>query len=169
MKWLPPTGAPPVPPLRVLVFGCVGTALAIGLTGALSVASGVPWLMAPFGASCVLAFGLPEAPLAQPRAIIGGHLVCAAVGLAALSLFGSGWWVTALAVALALLLMFLLRVVHAPAGSNPVLLAAAAQAGAAPGPEFLLAPVLAGSVTIVVLAWAVNNLRSRGSYPRYWW
>lgn len=32
-------------------------------------------LMAPFGASCVLAFGVWNAPLSQPRNIIGGHLL----------------------------------------------------------------------------------------------
>ena len=30
-------------------------------------------LIAPFGASCVLVFALPQSPLAQPRNVIGGH------------------------------------------------------------------------------------------------
>ncbi|MEC0146608.1 HPP family protein, partial [Paenibacillus alginolyticus] len=28
--------------------------------------------MAPFGASCVIAFALPQSPLAQPRSLVGG-------------------------------------------------------------------------------------------------
>ena len=30
-------------------------------------------------------------------------------------------------------------------------------------------PLLAGSLVIVAMAWVMNNLRQRGSYPRYWW
>lgn len=40
------------------------------------------WFMAPFGASCVLAFGIWNAPFSQPRNIIGGHIVSTFVGLA---------------------------------------------------------------------------------------
>ena len=38
-------------------------------------------LIAPFGASCVLVFAIPQSPLAQPRNVIGGHLISTAAGL----------------------------------------------------------------------------------------
>jgi len=72
--------APPAPPLKFVLLSSLGALIAIAITGGLSVLSGIPWLMAPFGASCVLAFGVPDSPLAQPRAIVGGHLVATAVG-----------------------------------------------------------------------------------------
>lgn len=157
------SGAPPAPPLKFVLLSSAGAFIAIAITGCLSVLSGLSWLMAPFGASCVLAFGVPDSPLAQPRAIVGGHLVATAVGLAAGALLGDGWLVSALAVGLALAAMQLTRTVHAPAGADPlIVIAAHAPAG------YLASPVLAGSLVIVLTAWWVNNLRSAGSYPRYW-
>ena len=157
------SAAPPAPPLAFVLWSALGAVVAIGLTGWLSHASGVPWLMAPFGASCVLVFGLPDSPLAQPRAVIGGHLVATAVGLVAGAWLGQGWLAAALAVGLALALMQLTRTVHAPAGADPlVVMAAHAPVG------YLCSPVLAGAVVIVLTAWCVNNLRSPRSYPRYW-
>lgn len=61
--------------------------------------------MAAFGASCVLAFGVPDSPLAQPSSIIGGHLVSTLVGLLVLNILGSSWWSGVLAVGLSLVAM----------------------------------------------------------------
>jgi len=155
--------APPAPPLRFILSSFLGATIAIAITGGLSALSGVPWLMAPFGASCVLAIGLPDSPLAQPRAIVGGHLVSTMIGLAAGALLGDGWMVCALAVGLALAAMQLTRTVHAPAGADPLVVIMAH----APV-SYLVAPVLAGSLVIVFSAWCVNNLRTARSYPRYW-
>ncbi len=50
------------------------------------------WLMAPFGATMVILFGLPESPLAQPRNIIVGHLLTTAIGLSVATLVGVTPW-----------------------------------------------------------------------------
>ncbi len=157
------SSAPPAPPLRFTSVSLAGAFLAIALTAWLSQVSGASWLMAPFGASCVLAFGLPDSPLAQPRSIIGGHLVTTLVGLLILQFMGDTWWSEALAVGLAMAAMQQTRTVHAPAGANPLLVMTTH-----PGFGFLLTPVLAGALVIVGVAYGVNNLRDRGSYPRYW-
>jgi CBS-domain-containing membrane protein len=155
--------APRAPSLRFSLASLVGATIAIGLTGWLSHASGLPWLMASFGASCVLVFGLPDSPLSQPRNIVGGHLLTAAIGLLVLVTLGNAWWAGALAVGLALFGMQQTRTVHAPAGANPLIVLAAQ-----PSLDFLVFPVLIGSLVIVGVAWLVNNLRKRGSYPLYW-
>ncbi|KEA62490.1 CBS-domain-containing membrane protein [Marinobacterium lacunae] len=157
------SSAPPAPPFRFILLSSLGAGIAIAITGWLSLISGTPWLMAPFGASCVLAFGVPDSPLAQPRAIIGGHLVATLVGLILGQLLGDGWLVYGLGVALALAAMQLTRTVHAPAGADPIIVIAAQ----APF-SYLISPVLAGSVVIVLTAWAMNNLHGAKSYPRYW-
>ncbi len=157
------SNAPPAPPLRFIVISSVGAAIAIAITGWLSVLSGTPWLMAPFGASCVLAFGLPDSPLAQPRAIVGGHLVATAVGLMVLFLFGDGWLAAAFSVGLALAAMQITRTVHAPAGADPLIVIAAHTSIG-----YLVSPVLLGSLAIVLIAYLVNNARNAGSYPKYW-
>lgn len=160
---IPSSKAPPAPPFTFVMLSSLGAMIAIAATGWLSIASGTPWLMAPFGASCVLAFGLPDSPLAQPRAVIGGHLIATAVGLAVSWILGDSWLACAVAVGLALAAMQLTRTVHAPAGADPlIVITAQASIG------YLVSPVLAGSLVIVLTAWVVNNLRSARSYPRYW-
>src|SRR4051794_25078106 len=72
------------------------------------------WLMAPFGASCVLAFGVWNAPLSQPRNIIGGHFVSTFIGIATYYLFGNEPWAIAFAVGLAIAMMMLTKTTHPP-------------------------------------------------------
>lgn len=154
---------PPRPSMRHVAWSWLGALVTIAVLARLSVASGYELLMAPFGASCVLAFGLPDSPLSQPRSIIGGHLVASLVGLLVLHLFGSGPWMMALAVACAIAAMQLTRTVHAPAGADP-LAVMLAQAGW----DFLLFPAAAGAAGIVLVALVINNLAPGRTYPRYW-
>ena len=157
------SGAPAAPSLRFTLTSFIGVVIAIGATGWLNAISGTPWLMASLGASCVLAFGLPDSPLAQPRSIIGGHFISTLIGLIILNTLGNSWWACALAVGLALVAMQQTRTVHAPAGANPIVVLTAG----APL-SFLVTPVLAGSIVIVMVAWCLNNARNKGSYPKYW-
>lgn len=154
---------PPRPALHHILWSFIGGGVAIGAIAALTSLTGMPWLMAPFGASCVLAFGLPDSPLAQPRAIIGGHLLSTLVGLVCLNLFGHDGWVLALSVAAAIALMQLTHTTHAPAGADPLLVISGGL-----GWQVLLTPVLAGSLVVVACAVLVNNLASERAYPRYW-
>lgn len=157
------SSAPPAPSLHFSSLSLIGAFAAIAVTAWLSDVSGASWLMAPFGASCVLAFGLPDSPLAQPRSIIGGHLISTLIGLIVLQFLGNSWWSEALAVGLALTAMQQTRTVHAPAGANPLVVMATN-----PGYGFLITPVLIGTLVIVGVALCINNLRDRRSYPRYW-
>ena len=77
-------------------------------------------LIAPFGASCVLVFALPQTPVAQPRNLIGGHLISTAVGLAVFALLGASPLSYALAVGAAIAAMQLTGTLHPPAGADPI-------------------------------------------------
>src|SRR3974390_1280188 len=48
--------------------------------------SAMPLMEVPFGTSIVLALGSPEVEAAQPRALVGGHLVTGVVGLMVVTL-----------------------------------------------------------------------------------
>ncbi|WNR46971.1 HPP family protein [Paenibacillus roseipurpureus] len=119
--------------------------------------------MAPFGASYVIAFALPQSPLAQPRSLIGGHVLSTLVGLCALSAFGVHTWSLALAVGAAITLMQLTRTLHPPAGADPLLVMLT---GA--GWSFLLTPVLLGAALIVLVALGYHRA-TRSAYPTTWW
>jgi CBS-domain-containing membrane protein len=70
--------------------GAAGGAAAIALMEVLAERTTVPLLFVPFATSIVLVMGSPEAEPAQPRALVGGHLVSAAVGLLLLQVTGPG-------------------------------------------------------------------------------
>ena len=74
------------------VAGAVGGAVAIALMELLAERTTFPLLFVPFATSIVLVMGSPEAEPAQPRALVGGHLVSTAVGLQVLHVIGAGPW-----------------------------------------------------------------------------
>ncbi|MFC4098808.1 HPP family protein [Paenibacillus xanthanilyticus] len=148
---------------RAALVGAAGGFAAIGLLALLTQWSAASWIMAPFGASCVLAFGLWDSPLAQPRNIIGGHLLSTLVGLLVYHLIGGGALSLALGVGLAIGLMMVTRTTHPPAGADPIVVILAGS-----GWSFLLTPVLAGSVAIVAAALLLNNVDPNRRYPVFW-
>jgi len=125
--------------------------------------NGVALLMAPFGASCVLAFHVWDSPLSQPRNIIGGHFISTLVGLIVLNCFGNHAWTLALGVGLAIMMMILTKTTHPPAGADPIVVILAGSTW-----EFLFLPVLSGAILLSLLAYIVNNLQPNRKYPTFW-
>lgn len=121
------------------------------------------WLMAPFGATMVILFGLPESPLAQPRNIIVGHLLTTAIGLSVAALVGVTPWSMGLAVGLAVSLMLLSNTTHPPAGANPLVVMLAGEHW-----DFLLMPVATGAVLIVAFGTIYHRFISGQRYPKKW-
>ena len=128
-----------------------------------SLAAHYPLAVIPFATSIVLVIGSPEAEPAQPRALIGGHLVATLVGIAVLWLTGPQAWAAALAVGLAILAMYLTDTFHPPAGINPLLVVS----NNLPW-SFLLAPVLAGALLLAAFAFVWHRRISRRPWPRHW-
>lgn len=112
-------------------------------------------LMAPFGATAVLVFGLPNSPLAQPKNVIFGHVITAFIGLLCLQLFGVTPLSLALATGLAVAGMMATDTTHPPAGANPLLIMLTHQQWL-----FLLTPVLLGAIILVLTGkayWHIKN------------
>ena len=80
----------------------LGAALAIGGMEWLSVASHYPLVIIPFATSIVLVIGSPEAEPAQPRALIGRHILATLAGHFLLRVTGPYAWAAAAAVGLAI-------------------------------------------------------------------
>lgn len=139
-----------------------------GTTGILAIfaiarAAGQPLLIGSFGASAVLLFGVADSPLAQPKNLIGGHLLSALVAVAIVPILGTGAVPTALAVGIAIMVMNLTRTNHPPGGATALI---GVQGGA--GPLFVLVPVLAGALVLLLVALFTNNVVYHRHYPRSW-
>lgn len=107
--------------LRVLwvLFGA-----GIGLVLALAVVrpEGSTILLASLGGTALFLFGLTTSPSTQPRALFGGHLLSALIGVIAYQLLGDATWVMILAVVVTIGVLLLTKTVHPPAGANPLIM-----------------------------------------------
>lgn len=141
----------------------LGAALAIGVMELLSAELNYPLAVIPFATSIVLVIGSPDAVPAQPRALIGGHLVATMIGLMVLHAAGPQPWAAAMAVGLAVLAMFVTRTFHPPAGINPLLVVSANLPW-----TFVIAPVLAGALLLTAFAFAWHRWVRREAWPERW-
>jgi len=116
-------------------------AIAIGAMEWFSRASHYPLVIIPFATSIVRVVGSPDAEPAQPRALIGGHVVSTIMGLALLKFTGPHAWAAAAGVGLAVIAMYLTGTFHPPAGINPLLVISNNLSWL-----FLFAPVLAAAL-----------------------
>lgn len=149
--------------LKYAVWGFLSGMVAILAICAVTRMAGHCLLIAPMAASAVLLFGATESPLAQPRNLVGGHLISAGLAVAIVAILGSGSLALALAVGGAILLMHLTRTTHPPAGATAFL---AVQGHAEP--HFVMVPVLAGVLVLLLVALFTNNVVYHRRYPRHW-
>lgn len=138
----------------------VGAILAMTSVGLLAVLTGIPFLIAPFGATAVLLFGQPKSPLAQPANVLGGYLLAAIVGTITMWLFPGAWLAATAAVGVAIALMLILRVTHPPAGAVPLVAFASHF-----NPAMLGGVVMCGSALMIGIAVLHHLVPPRQQYP----
>jgi len=127
------------------------------------------FIIGSFGASSVLLFGAPRSPLAQPRNLIGGHLISAAIGVTLhLYLDQPMWLLGALSVSLSVMAMHLTKTLHPPGGATALIAVIGGQKIYDLKYMYLISPVLISLLTLLIIALITNNsVRSR-KYPEFW-
>jgi CBS-domain-containing membrane protein len=152
-----------------ILAGATGGAVAIGIMEVFSITAAFPLVVIPFATSIVVVLGSPKAEPAQPRALIGGHLISTLVGLAIVKICGPAPWAAAVAVGLAMVAMHLTGTFHPPAGIDPLVVVVNGMSW-----SFLIVPVGVGAVLLALFAFAWHNLVARGAnkgdtWPTRWW
>jgi len=119
------------------------------------------FLIASFGSSMVLLYGYPESPFAQPKNVFFGHLVTAIVGLIVLHFVSLPIFVAIpIAVGFGVGLMILFNVTHPPAGGNPIIVIVGSVSF-----DYLISPIITGSIIIIISAIIINRFILKKSYP----
>lgn len=159
---------------REVAVSLLGAFLGIAACALLSAAVFEPLettlLIGSFGASAVLVYAAIRSPLAQPRNLVGGHVVSALVGVACWKAFGgTPWLAAALGVSLAIVAMLLTRTLHPPGGATALIAVIGGPKIHALGFLYAIVPAGLGALVLLAVALAVNNLARARKYPEYWW
>ena len=159
------------PPL----LGGIGAGVTIGILAYItfqSILAGTNyglWLAASFGSSVVVVFGYPENEFAQPKNVLLGHLLCALVGIIFVTLFNitqdrSIFFIAiGLAVGISVMLMMAFKITHPPAGGNTIVVMLTQDSF-----QFLVFPIMAGAITIIIGGIIYNRLLLKRKYPQTW-
>ncbi|TGL19023.1 HPP family protein [Leptospira yanagawae] len=125
--------------------------------------SGHSLLIGSFGATAVLLFAVPDAPLSQPRNLIGGHLLSATIAVILVQTIGTNFFTLGLSVGLSIFVMYLTHTLHPPGGATALI----GVIGGV-GVEFIFFPVMVGVILLLLNALVVNNLVHHRKYPVAW-
>jgi len=150
-------------------------------------------LVGSFGASAVLIYGAIKSPLAQPRNLIGGHIISAFIGVACYKILGTGfttafvdsdnifgaacsivlgtphmWLASSVAVATAIAAMLATKTLHPPGGATALIAVMGSDRIHDLGFLYPLIPVGAGALIMLIVALLVNNIPKNRRYPDYW-
>jgi len=124
------------------------------------------FLIGSFGASSVLVYGVIESPLAQPRNLLGGHVVSAITGVTVYKLCPDIIWLNAsLAVSLSIVLMQITKTLHPPGGATALIAVIGSEKIKSLGYIYVISPVLTGALILLITALIFNNITSNRRYP----
>ncbi len=167
------TKSPPGVVLTEVLWAWLGSVIGIGIIGYLSSRYFEPndltLIIGSFGASAVLVFGAIKSPLAQPRNLIGGHIISGLIGVACYQSFGSTLWIaSALAVSIAISAMLITKTLHPPAGATSLIAVISGDNIHRLGYFYAFMPAGLGALILLIVALLVNNLPKDRKYPEYW-
>jgi len=167
------TQSPPRVSMSEIMWSWLGAFLGIGFIAYVNanIFEKIDLLMiiGSFGASAVLIYGAIKSPLAQPRNLIGGHILSAVVGVASYQLFHAHlWFASAIAVATAIAVMHATKTLHPPGGATALIAVIGGEKIHSLGYLYALMPAGGGALIMLVIALLVNNVPKNRKYPEFW-
>ena len=121
------------------------------------------WLMFSFGSTTLIVLIFYESEFAQPGNIFFGHLLGIVIGILFNEFIGISFITLGLAVGTTVTFMMYFKVIHPPAAANP-LIALFADVSL----EYIMFPVIVGTIVIIFLSVIINKLILKRDYPRKW-
>lgn len=165
--------SPPGVSISEVLWSWLGAVIGIGVCAYLSSIYFEPrdltLIIGSFGASAVLVYGAIKSPLAQPRNLIGGHIISGLIGVACYQAFGETIWLaSALAVSLAIAAMLITKTLHPPGGATALIAVIGGEKIHRLGFVYAFVPAGLGALILLIVALLVNNLSRNRRYPEFW-
>lgn len=159
--------------LSEIFWSWLGTVIGLGICGYFSSRYFEPREMTlfigSFGASAVLVYAAIKSPLAQPRNLLGGHILAGLIGVMSYKIFGEPLWITGtIAVSLAIVVMLLTKTLHPPGGATALIAVIGGEKIHNLGFLYAFIPVGLGVFVLLIVALIVNNIPKSRRYPEYW-
>jgi len=166
-------GGPPRVSNNEILWSWIGGFLGIGAVAWFNQlffeGTDLTFMIGSFGASAVLVYGAVRSPLAQPRNLVGGHLISALAGVASWKLLHQDPWLAqAVAVATAIALMHATRTLHPPGGATALIAVIGSDNIHNLGFFYVLVPATLGPLVLLLVALLVNNIPPSRRYPEMW-
>lgn len=167
------TQSPPRVAAMEVVWSWIGAVIGIALVGLMHARlvdqTGQALLIGSFGATAVLVYGAVRSPLAQPRNVLGGHVLSALIGVCAQQALGQiPWLAAAVAVATAIAAMHLTRTLHPPGGATALIAVIGGDSVHSLGYMYAFMPAGLGALVLLAVALLVNNIPKGRRYPEFW-
>lgn len=174
MKMKGTSTSPPRVSAGEIFWSWLGAFLGISLVGYLHYTvlgdGDLMLIVGSFGASAVLIYGAIKSPLAQPRNLIGGHLISACIGVTSYQLLSPHIWLAAaVAVATAIAAMHATKTLHPPGGATALIAVIGGPKIHGLGYFYAIMPVGTGALLMLLVALFANNLPKNRQYPEFWW
>jgi len=167
------TKSPPQVSLSEIIWSWIGAFLGIAavalINGYLIEKQDLLMIIGSFGASAVLIYGAIKSPLAQPRNLLGGHVLSALIGVTAYKMFYPHLWLAAsVAVATAIAVMHATKTLHPPGGATALIAVIGSQKIHSLGYLYAIIPAGLGAAVMLFVALLVNNIPKNRRYPEFW-
>ncbi len=149
--------------LKPLILGLCASFI-IGVLSFLSFETSTGfWLIFSFGSTTLIVLVFYESEFAQPANILFGHLLGIIIGILFNEFFSISFISLGLSVGVTVTLMMYLKIIHPPAAANP-LIALFADVSL----SYIIFPVLAGSIVIIIFSVLINKYMLKRIYPKRW-
>ncbi len=126
-------------------------------------------MVGSLGASSVLIYGAVRSPLAQPRNLMGGHILSAFIGVTCWKLLHQyPWLAEAMAVSTSIAMMHASRTLHPPAAATSLIAVTGSSSIHQLGYLYVLIPATVGPLILLVVALLINNIPDSRRYPEIW-
>lgn len=137
----------------------------VGITTWVIPGGGAAAVITSMGASAVLLYAVPHGALSQPWPVLGGHLLSAFIGVLCARSIDNQALAAACAVGFAIGAMHHFRCIHPPGGATALTAVLGGSAIHDLGFHYILMPVMANALAMLLLAVAINFCFPWRRYP----
>ncbi|KIF79640.1 hypothetical protein QR77_40855 [Streptomyces sp. 150FB] len=155
--------AEPRPPRHTVASAAVTTSVALTVLVLVGTLLHQAVLIPPLAATTAIVTATPGSPLAQPRHVVGGHMLSCLVCYALLALGWHGPFAAAAACGVACGVVLLCKAAHPPAMATAVMIMVTEPHAAG------FVPLLATGAVLLVLVQLISSRLQREKYPTTWW